>query len=87
MPPRARGLRAGAVRLGPGGVVAWHTTGRREELLVSLEGCVTLEVRARGLRRARMRAGQSMWLPPGTRHRVVNDGRRLARYIYVTGAR
>ena len=85
VPLSAKGLRAGAVRLLPRGAMDWHSTKHREELLISLAGCVSLEVQtSSALRRVSLRAGQSAFLPMNTRHRVVNRGSAVARYVYVT---
>ena len=84
-PPQAVGLRAGAVTLPTGGVMDWHSTLGREELLVMLEGRVRLQVRSpRRTSQVPLRAGQCAWLPPRTAHRVVNRSATSARYVYVT---
>ena len=46
LPRRERGLRAGSVMLHPGYAMDWHSTKRREELLIILIGRVHLEVQA-----------------------------------------
>ena len=85
VPPHARALRAGAVSLRPGEVMGWHSTGTREELLIVLEGCVRVERRSRErLGAMALAAGQSLFLPSRTRHRVVNRSGTAARYIYIT---
>lgn len=88
IPKRLRGLRAGAVVLKPQGVMAWHSTQEREELLIVLMGAVTLDIQVNGRRAARqvkLRAGQCAWLQSRTRHCVRNASAREARYVYVTG--
>ena len=84
-PPPARILRARSVQLSPAGSMDWHSTRNREELLIALHGVMRLEVLPRG--GLTLRAGESTFLPPRTRHRVVNRSRRIARYVYVTGGR
>ncbi|MDP3722100.1 MAG: cupin domain-containing protein [Candidatus Omnitrophota bacterium] len=86
VPQRGRGLRAGAVRLAPGDVMDWHSTLAREELLIVLRGWVSVEVQDSRARRHRSRltAGECAWLPPQTRHRVLNRSLAEAAYIYVT---
>ena len=85
-PPQAGGLRAGAVILKPGGIMDWHSTDRREELIVVIEGGVVLELQSMAGRRRIMRlsAGYSAFLPSQTPHRVVNRSRTTARYLYIT---
>jgi mannose-6-phosphate isomerase-like protein (cupin superfamily) len=75
------------VRLKAGAVMDWHSTQDREELLIMLAGQVDLQrASRRGIARSiRLRSGQCAWLPSRTIHRVVNDSRRPAQYLYVTG--
>jgi len=83
--PQARSLRARAVTLAPGGVMDWHSTEAREELVIALAGCVVLEVASASRRIGRLlRQGWCAFVPARTRHRVVNRSRRRARYLYVT---
>ena len=86
MPRRAAGLRAGAVVLQPGKVMDWHSTKSREELLIALQGLVQVEVQRphRTPRRIPLKNGACLWLPPRTRHRVVNAAKKPARYLYIT---
>jgi len=86
VPPSAKGLRAGSIILRRDGVMDWHSTHAREELLIVLASRVHLEVVAtsRRLRRFPLTAGQCAWLPSHTLHRVVNPSPATARYLYVT---
>ena len=86
MPDGAKGLRAGSVLLGQGGVMGWHSTRAREELLIALHGTVQLEIRSspRTVRRRILKAGQCAFLPARILHRVVNRTAQRARYLYVT---
>ena len=88
LPRRPRGLRVGSVMLKPGGLMPWHSTKNREELLIVFAGSVRLELigRSGAKRRIALPAGQCAWLARGTEHALVNDGTRIARYLYVTGA-
>ena len=86
VPPQAKGLRAGSVILKPGEAMGWHSTGPREELLLALAGRVRIEVQPRR-RRAQsvaLTVGQCAFLPTRTPHRVVNQSRSIARYLYIT---
>ena len=86
MPPTARGLRARSVVLAPGQVMAWHSTQRREELLIALKGALHVEAQNAPdqRRRIRLTAGQCAFLPRQTMHCVVNDSKTTAHYVYVT---
>ena len=86
VPRRARGLRARSVVLARSASMPWHSTDRREELLIILEGRVQLETqRARApVRVVPLRAGECVFLPVRTVHQVVNHSRRRAQYVYVT---
>ncbi len=85
-PAGNRGLRARAVCLGRGEQMDWHSTGEREELLLGVAGRVRVELQgSRRIRRMTLTAGQSVFLPRGTKHRVVNAFARAGSYVYVTG--
>ena len=90
IPRRANGLRAAVVVLKPGAVMAWHTTGSREELLIALAGQVHVRTakaqKESQKRKAVIRVGQCAFLPRGTRHCVINRSMRNARYLYVTAS-
>ena len=64
----------------------WHSTGRREEVVIVLAGRARLEVRgdSRRLRISDVRRGQCVFLPQQTVHRLLNRSRRPAYYVYVT---
>jgi len=80
-------LRAGSVILKPQGVMEWHSTRHREELLIVLRGQIQLEwQQASGRSRSlALPAGRCASLPPKVWHRVVNAARQDAHYLYVTG--
>ena len=86
IPHRAAGLRAGAVVLRPGKIMDWHSTKSREELLIALQGLVQVEVQRphQTPRRITLKNGACLLLPPRTRHRVVNTGKKPAHYLYIT---
>ena len=86
MPLHARGLRASTVVLKPGAVMGWHSTQAREELLIALKGQVRVEVNGllRRIHRIPLNAGQCVFLPHRTLHRVVNRSSARASYLYVT---
>ena len=88
VPTTARRLRGRIVRLEPGGVMSWHSTGRREELLMPLTGAIRVEYEAsRGrIRATTVSTWQSTFLPRATTHRVVNPSRAChVLYAYLTG--
>ena len=90
IPRRRRGLRAAVVALAPGASMTWHSTKRREELLIVLRGKVVLEWFPSGRRGAEasirlLREGQCAFLRSRTRHRLLNGSPAVARYVYVTG--
>lgn len=69
-----------------GGIMDWHSTERREELIVVVEGEVVLELQpvTGRPRLIRMAAGRCAFLPSRVLHRVVNRSKRIARYLYIT---
>jgi mannose-6-phosphate isomerase-like protein (cupin superfamily) len=85
LPSTARRLRSRAMILKPGNAVAWHSTRQREELLLGVAGSVRIDYGAGRPRSLTMAAGQCVFIPPGTPHRVVNASSTAAQYIYVVG--
>ena len=81
------GLKARSVVLADGGVMDWHSTHEREELILVLQGPVKIQIQgAKGAKRSLLlAAGKSFFLPAQTVHRVVNAARKPSRYVYVTG--
>jgi mannose-6-phosphate isomerase-like protein (cupin superfamily) len=74
-------MRSGFVRLKPGETVGWHTTGKNEESLVVLRG--RGEARIEGQPARAFAAPALVYIPPATRHNVVNIGNELLEYVYV----
>ena len=73
--------------LRPREVMAWHTTGNREELLIVLAGRLRLEAQwPRRLTKRVVHAGECLFVPQGLPHRVVNAFSTTVRYLYVTGS-
>jgi quercetin dioxygenase-like cupin family protein len=86
VPSNARHLRGRCVALRAGGVMPWHTTGAREELLIPLHGALRIEIETSGRRRrVAMTPGLTIFLPSATTHQVMNASSKPARYLYVTG--
>jgi quercetin dioxygenase-like cupin family protein len=79
--PQTTGMRSGFVRLQPGATVGWHTTGRNEEALVILRG--QGEALIDGQSKQSFVAPAFAYIPPATRHNVVNTGQELLEYVYV----
>jgi len=79
--PKTKRIRSGYVTLKPDDSVGEHTTGRREEVIVFLQGRGRLILgKGRGLAVGK---GQMAYVPVGTRHNVKNTGRVLLRYVYI----
>ena len=85
-PRRRRGLRSRVVVLRTGGVMEWHSTRTREELLLVLMGRLQLEARASSgrMRTLTLTSGEYAVIPSQTWHRLRNRSRARARYLYVT---
>ena len=79
--PQTAGMRSGFVRLKPRGAVGWHTTGQNEEALVVLRG--RGEARVEGQPGRAIEAPMLVYIPPATRHNVVNSGDGPLEYVYV----
>ena len=85
-PAEATNLRARAVRLAVGGIMGWHSTQRRQELLLVLQGPITLQIQLPSARTRtyQIAEGHYALVPPQTLHRVLNPGCCAAHYVYVT---
>jgi len=79
--PQTAGMRSGFVRLKPGESVGWHTTGKHEEALVILKGRGQAQIEGQAGRD--FTAPRLVYIPPATRHNVVNTGNQPLEYIYV----
>jgi mannose-6-phosphate isomerase-like protein (cupin superfamily) len=79
--PQTAGMRSGFVRLKPGATVGWHTTGKHEEVLVILHG--QGEALIDGQAKHAFVAPAFAYIPPATRHNVLNTGKDALEYVYV----
>jgi len=80
-PPDTAGMKSGYVQLGPGCSVGPHSTGRREEAVVILEGEAEVSFEDHPV----IRAGEGMlvYVPADCGHDVKNTGEGILRYVYV----
>jgi quercetin dioxygenase-like cupin family protein len=79
--PQTAGMRSGFVRLQSGATVGWHTTGKHEEALVILHG--QGEALIDGQAKHSFVAPALAYIPPETRHNVLNTGKAALEYVYV----
>jgi oxalate decarboxylase/phosphoglucose isomerase-like protein (cupin superfamily) len=79
--PQTTGMRSGFVRLKPGEMVGWHTTGKNEESLVILHGQGKALID--GQTGKLFVAPAFVYIPPATRHNVQNTGTEPLEYVYV----
>jgi mannose-6-phosphate isomerase-like protein (cupin superfamily) len=79
--PQTAGMRSGFVRLKPGATVGWHTTGKNEEALVILHGQGVALID--GQAKQPFAAPALVYIPPATRHNVLNTGKEPLEYVYV----
>ncbi len=82
------GLRARTVALKPKESMDWHSTGRREELILSVKGTIRIEIEQanRKISKSRLSSGFCFFIPSQVVHRVINASSRSASYVYVTGS-
>lgn len=80
-PPTNPALKSGLVHLGPGESVGKHSTGRKEELIIVLEG--EAELRIESGSSIRLDQDNAGYCPPDTVHDVVNTGDADLRYVFV----
>ena len=79
--PQTCGMRSGCVALEAGQECGEHSTEDYEEALVILEGEGVARIEGHG--ELPIRGGNLVYIPPHTRHNVVNTGSGLLRYIYI----
>jgi mannose-6-phosphate isomerase-like protein (cupin superfamily) len=79
--PQTAGMRSGFVRLQPGATVGWHTTGKNEEALVVLHGQGEALIDSQA--KQPFVAPAFVYIPPATRHNVLNTGTEPLEYVYV----
>jgi mannose-6-phosphate isomerase-like protein (cupin superfamily) len=74
-------MRSGFVSLKPTKTVGWHTTGQHEESLIILHG--QGEALIDGQEKRAFVAPAFVYIPPTTRHNVLNTGKEPLEYVYV----
>jgi len=79
-PENSRYLRARCVVLRPGDEVGEHATGDMEEVLLVLGGAAVVDVCGS---RTDVPCGHCAFIPPNTRHNVLNLCETETRYVYV----
>ncbi|MFH1194969.1 MAG: cupin domain-containing protein [bacterium] len=80
-PERSIDMRSGFVTLHFGEDVGSHTTGKREELLIVLEGVGEVQIENHESKKIQPRS--VVYIPPNTCHNVFNMGENPLKYIYV----
>lgn len=77
-----RGLRAGLVTLRPRQAIGEHKTNGKEEIIIILKGSAAIYYG----KNKKIKAPQNafVYIPPQTIHNVINCGRLMLRYVYVT---
>ena len=79
--PQTTGMRSGFVRLKPGESVGEHSTQEQEEALVVLQGQGKAEVEGREA--VPISSRMLAYIPPRSRHNVINTGTEMLEYVYV----
>jgi len=79
---RAISLRSGFVKLKKNENVGEHTTSDYEEMLIILDGKGEVEING-NKSMLKIEKGKIAYIPPHTKHNVINIGDLELRYIYV----
>lgn len=81
-PEAKEGLRSGLVVLKPKSSVGLHSTEKRQEIIVILEGRARVYYGRKG--KFELEENSFVYLPPETMHNVENAGSSLLKYLYIT---
>jgi len=79
--PQTSGMRGGSVSLKPGESVGWHSTGDNEEALTILHGSGAAKIE--GHADVPLHEKLLAYIPPATRHNVINTGSEALEYVWV----
>jgi mannose-6-phosphate isomerase-like protein (cupin superfamily) len=79
-PPKSKCLKSAHVTLAPGEEVGEHTTEKREEVITILRGEAMLAMDGEIIS---LSAGESHFIPEGTKHNVKNKFSEPLEYVYV----
>lgn len=77
----AEGFGIGKKKLEPGAVTPQHSTGKVREIIVCLEGSIT--VYKQGSEPVILTSGEMAFIPPATAHEIRNEGKENASYIFI----
>ena len=77
----AEGFGIGKKKLEPGAVTPQHSTGKAREIVVCLQGSVT--VYKEGSEPVILTSGEMAFIPPATAHEIRNEGEESAGYIFI----
>jgi mannose-6-phosphate isomerase-like protein (cupin superfamily) len=80
---KKKGLSSGFVILKKGETVGIHNTGKKEEILIVLQGRAEVIL---ANKRFILKNGMALYIPPNTLHDVKSINTRLLKYLYVTAA-
>ena len=81
-PPKSKVLKSGRVILLPGESVGKHTTKKREELIIVLNGIATI---VKNKERFHLKAGEINYIKENVPHNIINNSNQKLEYIYIVG--
>jgi mannose-6-phosphate isomerase-like protein (cupin superfamily) len=73
-------LKSGSLILRPGEEIGEHITESREEAIIILKGLARIVLPRKQINAQK---GSLVYIPPETRHNVLNCGRSLLHYVYL----
>jgi len=80
---KKKGLCSGFVTLKRGKSVGIHSTGKKEEIIIVLEGKAQVSIAGKHFI---LKDRTMLYIPPNTLHNVKNIDTRSLKYLYVTAA-
>lgn len=81
-PPESKMLKSGKVTLSPGEEIGEHTTYKKEELIIVLQGTASL---VKNNKVIELKEGETHYIREGIKHNIKNNSDQELKYMYIAG--